>query len=228
MVERRQWSSMTPLRQYHGLPEDILRKIEKKEQFTWQHFYEMTPQQIGEIVKFPKMGKIIHKLVHQFPKLELEAYCQPITRTVIKVELAITPDFQWEPKIHGKAEPFWVFVLDSDSEQILHSEQFILKDRDAGAGQQQIISFTVPLYEPMPPLYFIKVISDRWLQSETTLPVSFKHLILPERFPPTTEIQDMHSKLVRELQFEEAEALYQSEGIREFNAIQTQTFNKLY
>jgi len=31
MVERRQWSSMTPLRQYQGLPEEILRKIEKKE-----------------------------------------------------------------------------------------------------------------------------------------------------------------------------------------------------
>jgi len=26
---------MTPLRQYHGIPEEILRKIEKKEQFTW-------------------------------------------------------------------------------------------------------------------------------------------------------------------------------------------------
>lgn len=36
------WSSMTPLRQYHGIPEDILRKIEKKEQFTWQHFYDMS------------------------------------------------------------------------------------------------------------------------------------------------------------------------------------------
>ena len=74
MVERRQWSSMTPLRQYHGIPEEILRKIEKKEQFTWSHFYDMSAQQIGEIVKFAKMGKIIHKLVHQFPKLELEAY----------------------------------------------------------------------------------------------------------------------------------------------------------
>ncbi len=122
MVERRQWSSMTPLRQYHGIPEEILRKIEKKEQFTWQHFYDMSAQQIGEIVKFPKMGKIIHKLVHQFPRLELEAYVQPITRSVIKVELAITPDFQWESKIHGKAEAFWVIVEDSDSEQILHTE----------------------------------------------------------------------------------------------------------
>ncbi|CDW82626.1 u5 small nuclear ribonucleoprotein 200 kda helicase [Stylonychia lemnae] len=226
MVERRQWSSMTPLRQYHGIPEDILRKIEKKEQFSWQHFYDMSAQQIGEIVKFPKMGKIIHKLVHQFPRLELEAYVQPITRTIIQVEIAIKADFQWEQKIHGRAEPFWILVQDSDSEQILHSEQFILKDREA--DEQHLITFTVPLYEPMPPQYFIKVISDRWLQSEHVLPVSFKHLILPERFPATTDVQDMHSKLVRELQFQEAEDLYIGEGIKEFNSIQTQTFNKVY
>lgn len=53
----------------------------------------MSAQQIGEIVKFPKIGKSIHKLVHQFPKLELDASVQPLTRTIIKIELEITPDF---------------------------------------------------------------------------------------------------------------------------------------
>lgn len=90
------------------------------------------------------------------------------------------------------------------------------------------MSFIVPLYEPLPPQYFIKVISDRWLQCETVLPVSFKHLILPEKFSAPTELQDMHSKLVKELGFKEAEDLYLSEGIKEFNAIITQSFNKLY
>lgn len=28
----------------------------------------------------------------------------------LMVELTITPDFQWDPKVHGRAEPFWVFV----------------------------------------------------------------------------------------------------------------------
>lgn len=60
------------------------------------------------------------------------------------------------------------------------------------------------------------------------LPVSFKHLILPERFAAPTELQDMHSKLVKELSFKEAEDLYLGEGLKEFNAIITQAFNKLY
>ena len=60
------------------------------------------------------------------------------------------------------------------------------------------------------------------------LPVSFKHLILPEKFAAPTDLQDMHSKLVKELSFKEAEDLYLAEGTKEFNAIITQSFNKLY
>ena len=38
----------------------------------------------------------------------------------------------------------------------------------------------------------------------------------------------MHSKLVRELNFKEAEDLYISEGLKDFNPIVTQAFPKVY
>jgi pre-mRNA-splicing helicase BRR2 len=38
----------------------------------------------------------------------------------------------------------------------------------------------------------------------------------------------MHPRLVKEMNFKEAEDLYLGEGMKEFNAIQTQAFNKLY
>lgn len=53
---------------------------------------------IGELIRMPKMGKTIHKYVHLFPKLELSVHLQPITRSTLKVELTITPDFQWDEK----------------------------------------------------------------------------------------------------------------------------------
>ena len=34
------------------------------------------------------------RLIHQFPRVELSAHVQPITRTVLKVDLTVTPDFQ--------------------------------------------------------------------------------------------------------------------------------------
>lgn len=34
------------------------------------------------------------RLIHQFPRLELSAHVQPITRSLLKVDLTVTPDFQ--------------------------------------------------------------------------------------------------------------------------------------
>ena len=39
----------------------------------------------GFLAHTPKMGKMVHRFVHQFPRLELAAHVQPITRTVLKV-----------------------------------------------------------------------------------------------------------------------------------------------
>lgn len=61
----------------------------------------MSPTEIGEILKFPKIGKTLHKLIHQFPKLELKAFVSPITQSYIKIELEITADFEWDSKVHG-------------------------------------------------------------------------------------------------------------------------------
>ncbi len=58
----------------------------------------------GELVRTPKVGKTIYKYIHHIPKLELAVHVLPITRSTLKVELTITPDFQWDDKIHGMAE----------------------------------------------------------------------------------------------------------------------------
>ena len=64
--------------------QEILNRIEKKD-LAWERYYDLSSQELGELIRFPKMGRTLHKLVHQFPRLELSAAVQPITRTVIKV-----------------------------------------------------------------------------------------------------------------------------------------------
>ncbi|EKX54104.1 hypothetical protein GUITHDRAFT_160810 [Guillardia theta CCMP2712] len=225
MIDHRMWGSMIPLRQFKAIPEEVLKKLEKKDVIQWERFLDMSPQEIGELIRFPKMGKTIHKLIHQFPKLDLSAHVQPITRNVMKVELIITPDFQWDDKVHGSAELFHVFVEDVDQETILHTELFILKGRYI--DEEHIISLTVPMMEPVPPQYFVRVVSDRWLAAETVLPISFRHLILPEKFPPRTELLDLQPLPVSALRNPVYEAIY-SKKFKTFNAIQTQVHNTLY
>jgi len=97
------WQSMSPLRQFKKIPEEVVRKIEKKN-FPWERFYDLNPHEIGELIRMPKSGKTIHKYIHQLPKLELSVHVQPITRSTLRVELTITPDFQWDDKVHGQSE----------------------------------------------------------------------------------------------------------------------------
>ncbi|XKL59609.1 hypothetical protein PGB90_000625 [Kerria lacca] len=224
MIDRRMWPSMSPLRQFRKIPEEIIKKIEKKN-FPWERLYDLGPNEIGELIRVPKLGKNIHKYVHQFPKLELSTHIQPITRSTLRVELTITPDFQWDDKLHGASEAFWILVEDVGSEVILHYEFFLLKAKYA--TDEHILKFFVPVYEPLSPHYFLRVISDRWIGSETELPVSFKHLILPEKKLPPTELLDLQPLPITALRNSEFESMY-SDRFPQFNPIQTQVFNAVY
>ncbi|TVU35736.1 hypothetical protein EJB05_17639, partial [Eragrostis curvula] len=121
MVDKQMWSVQTPLRQFCGIPKEILMKLEKKE-LAWESYYDLSSQEIGELVRFSKI--------------------------VLSVKLTITPDFQWDDKVHGYVEAFWVTVEDNDGENILHHEYFMLKKHYV--DEDHTLTFTVPIYEPLP------------------------------------------------------------------------------
>lgn len=222
MVESRQWGSMTPLRQFKGVPADLVRRLERKE-YPWNRLRDLEPNEIGELIGVPKAGRLVHSLVNKFPRLELQAFFQPMTRSLLSVQLTLTPDFQWDEKIHGNAQAFHILVEDVDGEIVLFHDTFLLRQRFA--EEEHSINFTVPITDPVPPNYFISVLSDRWLQSETRLPISFKNLILPERFPPHTQLLDLQPQPVSSVA--EAGSIY-APDFSHFNKIQTQTFHALY
>jgi pre-mRNA-splicing helicase BRR2 len=88
----------------------------------------------------------------------------------------------------------------------LHYEQFILKENMVGVEHH--LSFAVPLFDPLPPQYFIKVVSDRWLQAEHVVPVSFKQLILPDKYPAPTALAQTKARRVSDLGFDEIEEVF--------------------
>lgn len=68
-------------------------------------------------------------------------------------------------------------------------------------------------------LYHIYYFSLDPLACETQLPVSFRHLILPEKYPPPTELLDLQALPVTALRNSAFQDLYQFSF---FNPIQTQ------
>ncbi|KAI3388301.1 hypothetical protein SNEBB_003991 [Seison nebaliae] len=224
MVERRMWQALSPLRQFQKIPKTIIEQLENTN-LSWNRFFDLRPKDFGDIIKNSRLSKSIHRYVHQIPKVELTVRVLPVTRGTLRVDLTIHPNFIWDNDIHGLSIGFWIFVEDVDSEVILHHQYFLLKRKYC--TEDHSLTFHVPVFEPMPPQYFIRVCSDRWITMDKQLPISFRHLTLPEKHAPPTELLDLQSLQINSLQNEEFEKLYENE-IDEFNAIQTQTFNSLY
>ena len=226
MAEKRMWPTMTPLRQFPTCPRDIIQKAEKID-VPWSAYFDLDPPRMGELLGMTKSGKIVCGLVQKFPRLEVQAQVQPVTRSMLRVELTITPNFEWDDSVHGISESFWILVEDCDGEDILFQDQFLLrKDYATSEMNEHLVEFTVPITEPMPPNYFITVLSDRWLQSETKLAVSFEKLVLPEKFPPHTQLLDLQPLPVAALKRDDFKALYPH--WERFNKIQTQVHSSLF
>ena len=222
VVELRMWPIQTVLRHFRSIPEEVCRKIERKG-LSNEEFSLLSAQDIGEIIRNPRMGSLIHHHMSQLPKMEATAYLQPLTRSTLLVKVDLAADFEYSQEIHGESEYFWVFVEDVSQQHCLFSDQFSVRAQLMKSGSIQTITFTVPVTDPLPPLYFLRIVSDRWMVADTLRPISFKHLVLPAKSLPFTEIADMEPVSISAVA--EAQSL---PHISELNLVQSQSFACMY
>ena len=225
VIEKRMWDFEHPLRQHPLIKQDIVAKLETRN-FTLEKLRELEGKEIGHLIHHVNAGHNIKRAAEELPLVEIEASTQPITRTVLRVRLSVKPNFRWNDKVHGKtAEPFWIWVEDPDNDHMYHNEYFLLTRKQVMSKEAQEIVFTIPIFEPLPNQYLVRAISDRWIGSESSCAISFKHLILPERHPPHTDLLDLQPLPVTALKDASFELLYK---FSHFNPIQTQLFHALY
>ncbi|PON70319.1 Activating signal cointegrator 1 complex subunit [Trema orientale] len=223
-VDRQIWPHQHPLRQYEkDISAEVLRKLEERGADLYR-LQDMQEKDIGALVRYAPGGRVVRQYLGYFPWIQLSATVSPITRTVLKVDLLITPDFIWKDRFHGAAQRWWILVEDTENDHIYHSDLFTLTKRMA-KGEPQKLSFTVPIFEPHPPQYYIRAVSDSWLQAEAFYTISFSNLALPEARTSHTELLDLKPLPVTALGNSTYEALYK---FSHFNPIQTQAFHVLY
>ncbi|ORX87093.1 Sec63-domain-containing protein [Basidiobolus meristosporus CBS 931.73] len=224
-IDKRMWSFEHPLAQL-GLNRELIQKLDAHpHRISIEEMRDMTPNELGELVHHVRMGSTIAHFVKQFPVLELDASIAPITRNVLRVQLTITPDFVWNDNVHGSVEPWWIWVEDADNTEIYHSEYFLLSKRTM--KEAHVLGFTIPVSEPLPNQIFIRAVSDKWIGAETLIPVSFKHLILPELQPQHTDLLDLQPLPITALHDEVLEGIC-AKRFYHFNPVQTQIFHTLY
>ncbi|CAL8464110.1 g3645 [Coccomyxa elongata] len=222
--EKRLWPHQHALRQFeNALNPELLMKLEDRG-LDLDRLWDMEASEIGSLVRHPAAGKTIAACLEAFPALQLDAQLQPITRTVLRVQVTVQPTFQWRDASHGNSMQWHIWVEDSENEHVYHSETWTLTKKMMREPEHRL-AFTIPIFEPLPPQYYIRAVSDTWLQAEATLPMSFKGLILPERHPPHTELLDLDPLPLSALDCPLYESQYR---FSHFNPIQTQAFHTLY
>lgn len=221
-IERKVGMYQQPLRQFDDLPGDVLRKLEESE-VTIDQLLDMSPREVGDLIHNHKLSSRVINLAKRIPQLKVVATIQPITRGILRINIAISPYFEWYDKNHGIAELFWIWIEDGENEYIYHTESFSLSKKHRDETHE--LEFTIPVREPLPPQYYIRAVSDRWIGSQTTVTLSFQHLLLPDRMPPHTDLPDCHPVPLSALGDRRFESLFR---FSHFNPVQSAVFHSLF
>lgn len=222
MVERRMWLSSSPFRQFPDAPKEVVRASENAH-LPFDSYFSLNASELAEAINFRGHSQLAYNLLQQFPRLSVTYLAQPITPTLIRVQLEVVPEFTWNPAYHGGAERFLLLVEDCDGDTILYSDLFVVYR--GNSHKEHVVDLTVPVTDPMQPNYHILLISEKWLHLEVRVPLVLYDTKLPKKFPPHTPMLDLQRTPVSALDNDDFVELFDFDY---FNKAQTQVFPVLW
>ena len=241
MIERRAWESQPEIIQLGELPNNICERLEDNK-CTISRLAGMEVKSIGALIRNYKYAPLVKELVQHFPTMEIRHEVAPITATIIRVKIELIPYFRWSQKHHGGAQPWHVFVEDSNGEKCHHREFVLItakqvndptreRHRKRGSGDTEDdlkkveLNFTLPIRDGHTH-YIIRAVSDRFLNAEEYRDMFLNGVIMPEDLRPFTELLAL-----RPLELQRVLAVPRYREIMKFshlNSVQTQCFHTLY
>lgn len=93
MLDQQLWIDSHPLHQHKLLSYEIVQKLEKGK-LTIDILRDTSPEDIGDWIHHKKMGGTVKRCAEEFPSLDVDVNIQPITRNVLRISLAILPNFR--------------------------------------------------------------------------------------------------------------------------------------
>ncbi|KAJ6262851.1 hypothetical protein Dda_1408 [Drechslerella dactyloides] len=224
-IEKRRWSYEHPLSQF-DLPVHILKQLNEKESVSSiETLQDMDALEIGDLIHNKKVGYDIKRIVNTFPIISVDVETAPLNRDVLKVRLIINPQFDWNDRLHGNSESYWIWIENSETSEIMHHEYFILSRKKF--KDEHELNFVIPLTDPLPTQLYVRCLSDRWIGAESVTAVSFQHLIRPDTESFFTDLLNLQPLPITALENPILEEIYGAK-FQYFNPMQTQLFHTLY
>lgn len=232
IFERRVWPLQHPLAQYGRLSVEILRKLERAGEgrkaipLPIETLAVMGKSEIASLIDNRKAADLVKSLVSHFPTVHLVGRAHPITNKILRIDLTIKPTYVFDENLIGATNDlWWIFVENPLAPNMIHCEEFSVNRATTHAERTIAIHILIP--EPLPGQLYVRVISDRWLHAEVTLPLTLSDLVLPRNTMNFTNLLSLRPLPISALQDSRLERLYGARFLF-FNAVQTQVFHALY
>lgn len=227
-IDKRMTICHTPIKQFaDDLNPETITKLERKSYIT-SELRLLKPDKLTELLRCDRSeGEKLYKLLKHLPKYRIEASVKPVSRSNLKIDMSIFPEFSWSDKYHGFNQRLWLLVEDVNQEVILHYE--LIHVRKYYLEEEIKLSFFTPYLTPPHPFYYIKVMADGWFGCDQHLPIHIAKLSLPlDQMIPTQPL-DVEPLLFNSLNSPHFEEFYQKIFKRaSMNSIQTHCFKSFY
>jgi hypothetical protein len=80
---------------------------------------DMSPEEVGQICRSKKaFGQKIQRFVGFIPNPIISCRVLPVTKDVLRFQVEIVPEFEWNGKWHGGAVSFWFWVEGSENQRM--------------------------------------------------------------------------------------------------------------
>ncbi|KAJ1513380.1 hypothetical protein HMI54_003032 [Coelomomyces lativittatus] len=259
-IEQQRWSFEHPLAQTKLVSFEILEKISRldpRHMDVWA-MKQASTYELATLLRLNhSMAKEVKAAAWKLPWVSLTFKLIPISATVVELQLAVTCDFHWDPRVHGSVQVWWLWIQQRDGSHVYHVQSFRITKKEAFLGgkgnsgnnsgrgetaagsekavvvhQRINIKLKLPEDESKRPSQLdLNWVSDTWLGIEETIPLNLNQVRFPDTtlFPTQiyTELLDLTPLPIKVLRNPKLIALYK-EKVPYLNPIQTQLFHTLY
>lgn len=225
-IDKKMWLTNSPLRQFKRCPTDVIKRTESSN-LPWTEYLALkSPSEVGQAIRLEKQGKLVYDLLQRFPKYRMDCTVQPLTPSLLHIQVGILPQWIWDYNTHGGAESCLLLVEDLSGDKILYSETLIIKPEDVNneIGLDFSIQLTNAQQKSLPPNLFLSLISEKWLQCEEQIPIRLGNVLIPKKFPAPTSLTDMELISTSSVN----ETFPNTFKFDTFNLIQSNVFNTVY
>ncbi|KAJ7283771.1 Sec63-domain-containing protein [Mycena rebaudengoi] len=220
-IEKRLWPFDQPLKQF-DLKGDIFYGLERwADEWSPAELAACSADDLGKLVHLnERHGLAILNAAKQFPSVRITYSLRPLGFDVLRIAVRVTPTFTWSTKVHGNAEPFWLWVEDHDALNILQLSHLIFRPTTESLDLDFVIS--IRDNEP-PPAVTIRFVSDRWMGAEDEISIPLDTLVMPVASHSHSPRLDLPFLTLSTLHNPIVESIF-ANRLHNFNSIQTQSF----